>query len=406
MQRVLASLPLVILTLHSPAFGQLAGAFFLGIDAKVEAKVKVDQQVLDVINSLPIEVRKQAVIAMNQTFDRLDESVRSNSQLLGKEIERTSLAVSMQWECALNNNIEKVSDEIRGATRGWKIFYDACEKKYVPDKNGPSIVERLDIAACYVYEMPESTPPNVMSNKMAGLQTISKDAACRMRETPVAANLLKRSGDYSIRYLTWEQLKAKNCVTPSSCLQLRKSEVLAFVNASDTRDLGDARLRLSRSNTITSDPTCKLPCFEEALVQLYLTEQEVGRYRGIREADAKDLGKKARDLLAAAQKSADEATSLAGHVAGVGQVGAKVTESTGYIQASADAARNAIRQSVGMANDLVDLQDGYLAVATTLGKVPTIVQATNTAENARRQEEIRQLLINSTRGMNSPIIRF
>ena len=71
------------------------GAFWLGVDAKVETKVKVDQRVLDTINGLPLEVRKQAVAAANEVIDKLDEKVKENIVLLSSEIERVSLQAAV-----------------------------------------------------------------------------------------------------------------------------------------------------------------------------------------------------------------------------------------------------------------------------------------------------------------------
>jgi hypothetical protein len=391
MKRFFASSILVAAMFHASAHAFL-GAFYLGIDAKVQATVKVDPAVLDTINSLPRNLREQFVVAMNASFDRLDESVRTNSKLLGEQVETTSLAISKQWQCAVSATIDKAGEEVKNTTAIFRIFRNACEQRFFANRNGSGPLEELAIAECYVHEYPENVPPNVMAIKTSALQLIANDAICRMRDTAAAPDLLKKSDLYATRYLTWAQLENKNCSTPAECTQKRMAEVKTLVNRAEHRDRGNAEQRIVRAATAITDPTCKLPCYEASLVELYQAEQETILLRAVREDAAAALAKSATSQLTSAKQAADQATGFAAQLANLGQVDAKVKEANDFLAVSRTNARDARFTSTTVDRDMILVFNSAEEVEAVLKRVPGIVQATNAAEAARVAQQRRQAI--------------
>ena len=360
------------------------GAFWLGIDAKVETSVKIDQQALDTINNLPLEARKQAVVAANEIFLRLDQSVKDNSKVLGAEIERTSLQAAIQWECTGKNVVDKLFSEFRSVMPRWTFFSDRCEKRYAPDKVGPGPGEKVKIAACWIYDaLPETATPDVISTKMITLQLMSADAACRLRETPAATALWKESSEYGLRYVTWVELKPL-CYTPNACNSLQQESLKKSVAAADIRDIGEARDRLTQSIEISRSSGCSLECFERSLVQMYLANQEIRRNRSVRESEAVSLAKKAQASLVAAKTVASLAKAGAASFATVRESEEQSKTAQTAIRDTANAATSARSTSNIVEKDMTIVDAGVREVTSTLAEVSRIAAATISKEEQRR----------------------
>lgn len=368
---------------HSLSWAFL-GAFWLGVDAKVETSVKIDQQALDTINNLPLEARKQAVAAANEIFSRLDQAVKDNSKVLGAEIERTSLQAAIQWECTGKSVVDKLFSEFRSVMPRWTIFSDKCEKRYAPDKVGPGPGEKVKIAACWIYDaLPETASPDVISTKMVTLQLMSADAACRLRETPAATELWKESSEYGLRYVTWIELKPL-CNTPNACNALQQQSLRKLLATADTRDIGEARERLTQSTEIIKSLGCSLECFERSLVQLYLANQEIRRNRSVRESEAVSIAKKALASLVAAKTAASLAKAGAASFATVREFDEQSKVAQATIRDAADAATSARLTSSVVEKELTIVDAGVQEVTATLAEVSRIAAATISKEEKRR----------------------
>src|SRR6185295_6090689 len=203
------------------------GAFWLGVDAKVETKLRVDQRVLDTINNLPVKVRKQAVIAANLIIDKVDNKVKENIALLSAELERVSLQAAADWECTGKNVVDKFFTELKATLPVFHIFTDSCEEKFLPDKVGPGPAEKVQIAECWVYEaLPLTAQPHIIAMKLSNLDLMSNDAACRLRGTRSANGMWKQNAEFGLRYSVWSALAGK-CRDPRDCFEKQGSATRA-----------------------------------------------------------------------------------------------------------------------------------------------------------------------------------
>lgn len=375
-----------ILVLSVPTSSRaFLGAFWLGVDAKVQTTVKIDQNALDTINNLPLEARKQAIIAANEVFAGLDQTVRDNAKLLGTEIERVSLQAAIQWECTAKNVVDKLFTEVRSVLPSWNLFPDRCERRYVPDKVGPGPAEKVKIAACWIYDaLPEYASPDVISTKMATLQLMSADAACRLRETQAASELWRETADYGQKYVTWLELRGV-CEDPKSCAITSQTAIAGLLSTADPRDVDQAPTRLSKARSLTAGADCRLPCYEASLVLLHLAGNEVRRNQNLREMKATELAKLAISNLQLARKSVIDAKRLALQFNTLQQSKVQYDQA----QAKATDARNAASDARATA---ASIAGGLLAafdqnddeVIGLLSDVTRIVGETTKKENQRQ----------------------
>lgn len=389
LSRVIAYFALVCVSGNASAF---LGAFWLGVDAKVETNVKIDQRVLDMMNALPAEVRKQAVLAANEVIDKLDEKFKENLPLISAEVEKVSLTAAIQWECTGKNVVDKFFSDLKGTLPRWNIFADTCERIFVPDKVGPGPAEKVKIAECWVYEaLSENSSPSVIATKLSNLELMSADAACRLRETQAGPQMWKESTDFGLRFSTWSTLR-NSCSNPKACFAVRNTSVSALLNSSDTRDIGDAKERLASGQSKGGKAGCNLQCYEGALVDIYLAESEVGRNRRLRENNAKKLAEKATKLVTDAKDRAIKARDAAKAFNTLPQ---HKDLSAASRKALADARSNnrdsiATSQSVSAIVALVDrdanLTDSLLAESDKLA-AETLAAELKRQEDARRSSE-------------------
>lgn len=370
----------VIISTPTHAF---LGAFWLGVDAKVETSIKVDQRALDTINNLPLEVRKQAVIAINETFDRLDQTIKNNSKLLGAEIERTSLQVSIQWECTAKNTIDKLFSEVRESLPRWKIFADRCEKKFSPDKRGAGPAEQVKIADCWIYDaLPTSASPEVISLKMVTLQLMSVEAACRVRETAAATQMWKESAEYGLRYSTWLHLKS-TCNNASECNVQRLAAIKELISRADSRDIGNAKERFEHSNSSVDGKNCDLICLQDSLIELHLAEQEIFRNRTSRENEGSIYANQAATYLATAKSSSLQAKILAASVSTINQYREQVQVAEFSLRLTGERAAIARKTSKSTDEKMVLVDTGMTEVSSILVEAARTANASTLAEAAR-----------------------
>lgn len=264
-------------------YSNLLGAFWLGIDAKVETDVNVNQKVLDTINNLPIELRKQIVIAGNELINKADESLRSNVDLLSEKLLALSLQAAIDWECTGKNVIDKFFSDMKGVFPRFIWFSDSCEKKYLPDKLGPGPEEKVYIAECWVYEqINKETSPDVIAAKLSTLELMSNDAACRLRGTQASKGMWTKKADFGVRYSVWNSLRNR-CDGSVVCEQKRFNEVNRMVNEADKRDISNANEYVeSGRKRITSGEDCDFRCYEMSLVDYHRAEATVSKNRDAR----------------------------------------------------------------------------------------------------------------------------
>lgn len=272
------------------------GAFWLGIDANVETDIKVDQRVLDTINNLPVEIRKQIVIAGNALIESLDEKFKSNINLISKKLLAISLQAAIDWECTGKNVIDKLFNDIKGFFPRILWLSDSCEKKFLPTKMRPGPEEKVNIAECWTYDKIDTdTSPGIVAMKLSDLELMSSDAACRLRETKASKGMWEKKANFGIKYSMWKSLDGK-CKNASDCQKVRFQQITQLIQSSDERDIANAREYLnSGAKRVTRRNGCDLGCYEESLLDFHYAESTVKRNKSIRTNAAANLIKEAAE---------------------------------------------------------------------------------------------------------------
>lgn len=400
--RMIVCLLFVCVSGNASAF---IGAFWLGVDAKVETNVKIDQRVLDMINSLPVEVRKQIVGAANEVIEKIDQKFKDNLPLISAEIEKISLNAAIQWECTAKNVIDKFFSEFKATLPRWTIFADSCERSFVIDKVGPGPIEKINIAECWVYEALSEKPnssPSIIAAKLSNLELMSTDAACRLRETQAASDMWKKSTDFSLRFSTWSTLQ-KICSDPKGCFSVRSNFVSVLLQSSDSRDIGNAKERFVSGRLKGEKVGCDLQCYEDALVDLYLAESEIYRNNKLREKNANALAQESKDLVTQAKFLVTEAKKVANAFEKLPEEEKKVDafEKLSKSQENAKSAQEKLSDAREKSKNSIAMSHSVLAIAqsvnqeasdtdTLLADYEKLV-ATILEKEQKRQDEARRL---------------
>ena len=290
----------------------------LGADLNLNANFSVDQRVLDTINNLPLELRKQTVIAANEILVNVDEVLKNNIDYANKQLLSLSLKVLKELGCRANNTVETLGKELRSVLSfpNWLKFKDKCEKSIESSNHNHGTLQLLKINECYEYETlnRDSKPINI-SLKAAKLEELYTKGVCTLIDgsDEIKLDVLENKAKYTMLFKLWNNSQ-DICEDAKSCFY-RKDALLAKKLKSslpiDKVGLEKKRQELSSNYwKLAKGGNCNIHCIEENLLKLEAINNKLDFNTIKRIRAAKELMKKAETLANDAKTKSKNALEL------------------------------------------------------------------------------------------------
>ncbi len=267
--------------------------------AKIDVEAGLDKATRDLLQSLPEEVRKQAILALKEALPLIDTSVE-------KYLDKVNAILSSQLlalDCTIDGAVTRALSQAGAKLNPFKTYpTDLADLRKAVDRY-PSTAKWGDSVDLHV-------------DRLGDLINASRSLACANKGNPISYPRATSIGsDLTDQATLFLRLDNKTCDNPRACVDAARAQVSARIAGADKRDLQSAKAveRLANLNVVKKP----FPVFGNfdyngyvgALREAFSLETEVLTMTSLRKAIFEGEKTKALSLLAAVQTEMSQATA-------------------------------------------------------------------------------------------------
>lgn len=266
--------------------------------AKIDVEAGLDKATRDLLQSLPEEVRKQAILALKEALPLIDVSVE-------KYLDKVNDIVSIQLlalDCTIDGAVSRALSQAGAKLNPFKTYPTDLEDLRKTTDRYPSKAEWGDSVDLHV-------------DRLGDLINASRSLACASKGNPIAyPRAINIGSDLTEQATLFLRLDDKTCGSPQACVDAARAQVSGRITGADKRDLQSAKAvdRLA-GLSVVKKPLAMVGRFDYigylgALRQAFSLETEVLTLTSLRKAIFEGEKAKALALLAAVQAQMSQAT--------------------------------------------------------------------------------------------------
>lgn len=351
--------------------------------AKIDVEAGLDKATRDLLQSLPEEVRKQAILALKEALPLIDESVEKYLDKVDDIVTKQLLAL----DCTIDGAVSRALSQAGAKLNPFKTYPTDLEDLRRTTDRYPSKAEWGDSVDLHV-------------DRLGDLINASRSLACASKGNPITYPRAITIGSNLTEQATlFLRLENKTCGSPQTCVDSARAQVSARIADADKRDLQSTKAveRLAGLNVVKK-PVPMVRKFDYigyvgALRQAFSLETEVLTLTSLRNAIFE--GEKAKALAFSAAVQAQMSQATAALNANQPDLDAKYNSlNAGFAAASAvtNERFNSIAAAVANAQDAIPERASELnEVVQTAAQLQPQVGPVGSALHAARQRTEKEM---------------